>query len=345
MARKRNGRKKVEPAEYTILVNTPTTAAGTTAQYTLDLSQIASQVNRRFYRQGLQWAVSGIKIISGSTSTIFVKKLPNTWVFTNAWTKGFRIWQEEQKKVYELAPGVRPKYEDYKIFADRDHHLAGVIGNLEVIDSNGVAYAKGKWNTSRYHIPNNINSGTTADVDILGVGGSWPGPSPVTGRNAVSLIEGYAASRALPNTQDPETPDDMEDARPGPAPENYFAAMQSEGLEQIDDIITGIANDNDQPPYAYENGDIPFVGGQYTDTQYPGGANNASALQLHDIVNITGTTIGNMTMVKGGMFNCGLIRIQHEVPASGSVDHNLAIQIELVPGDHKGYACRPMLEV
>lgn len=345
MARKRNGRKKLEPTEYSIWVQFPATDGGAIADYTLDLSQIASNVNRRFYRQGLQWAVSGFKVASVGDAQITIAKLPNTWVFNNAWTKGFRIWQEEQKKVYENSPSARPKYEDFKIFADTIHHDAGVVANVQPVDLNGTPYKLGKWNTSRFHIPNSVTQGTTSDVDIIGIGASWPGISPVTGRNAVSLIEGYASSRALPSTQNPETPDDMADARPSGTPENFYATLQSSNTEQMDDILTGVINDNDQPPYPYENGDIPFSSpaATYGDTQYPGGANNAPTLQIHDVSLITSTTIGGITNVKGGMFNCGLIRIKHQNNAA--IANQLLMEIQLVPGDHKGYACRPMLEV
>jgi hypothetical protein len=47
-------------------VTLPTVAPGTTGTHYVDLSQIASIVNRRFYRQGINWALSGIKIRSAA---------------------------------------------------------------------------------------------------------------------------------------------------------------------------------------------------------------------------------------------------------------------------------------
>jgi hypothetical protein len=53
---------KIQPAEMTLLTATSTVNAGATGNFTIDLSQCASLMNRRFYRQGLNWAVAGFKI-------------------------------------------------------------------------------------------------------------------------------------------------------------------------------------------------------------------------------------------------------------------------------------------
>ena len=55
--------KKIQPAPLTLNLITPSVAGGATDSFYLDLSQVASLVNRRFYRQGINWAVSGMKII------------------------------------------------------------------------------------------------------------------------------------------------------------------------------------------------------------------------------------------------------------------------------------------
>jgi hypothetical protein len=65
---------------------------------------------------------------------------------------------------------------------------------------------------------------------------------------------------------------------------------------------------------------------------------------VHDIETISSTTIGGMTRVKGGLFPCGLIRIDH-TNSSTTNEVNLAIQLELVPGSHRGYLAEPMTEM
>ena len=54
-------------------------------------------------------------------------------------------------------------------------------------------------------------------------------------------------------------------------------------------------------PYPFENDGVNL------DTMYPGGANQLVGLQIHSIENVTGTTIGGTTRIKGGNFPCGLM--------------------------------------
>ena len=52
---------KIQPAVMTLNLVIPSTAPGAIASETLDLSQCASLLNRRFYRQGLNWAVRDLR--------------------------------------------------------------------------------------------------------------------------------------------------------------------------------------------------------------------------------------------------------------------------------------------
>jgi hypothetical protein len=130
---------KIEPAVQTMTVTIPTVAAGTVGTYYCDLSQIASLANRRFYRQGINWALSGIKIRSaaGALGVISVSKLPNTWVMSNAWEKSMRAWMKMNRDAMEET-SVRPKFLDFKIYADAQHHAAGYADNLLPIDLDGT---------------------------------------------------------------------------------------------------------------------------------------------------------------------------------------------------------------
>ena len=56
--RKYSKMSKIQPAEMTLNFVTDTVDAGTVGNFYIDLSQCASIVNRRFYRQGINWAVS-----------------------------------------------------------------------------------------------------------------------------------------------------------------------------------------------------------------------------------------------------------------------------------------------
>ena len=162
----------------------------------------------------------------------------------------------------------------------------------------------------------------------MAVGENYPASA-----NVVSLVQGYANSRALPSISDANTPDDADDVA-GATPENWLAGMFNEGTTQDTAVIDQVT-DYDQPPYPYENDGLSPAG----ETFYPGGKNQMNQLQVHDICSITATTVGAQTYVKGGTFPCGLIRIDHTTVDTAG---NLAIQIDLVPGNHRGYLCEPM---
>ncbi len=337
--------KKIEPSVQTMLFQAPAVSAAN-ANYYIDLSQSASIVNRRFYRQGINWAVAKITIFAQTfAGQVIVSKLPETWTMSNAWEKSFRTWQEMNDKALEDTESVRPRFMDFKIYADDDHHNVGFAGNLMPVSADGVVATAGEWESSKVAIPTSASAGTTTDFEMIATGASFQGASPVTTLDAVSLIEGYASSRGLPYTPDPNVPDDAEDVGPTATPENWMGALSTEGNEQDKDVLdrmVGTDAENNQAPYPFENGRNP-AGGFFTDTQYPGGANQLTGLQVHSFEFLTPTTVGGRTSVKGGMFPCGLIKVEAQ-PDAGTVPAFL-IQVDLVPGHHRGYLCEPMTEM
>ena len=329
-----------------MLFNTQSTPSGSNQVLTsyIDLSQCASLLNRRFYRQGINWAVAAIKIYSGVPGSITVSKLPNTWVMSNSWEKGFRTWQKMNNEALDETDSVRPRFLDYKIYADKGHHQVGFAANL-LPKSVGAANASpadlnqavpGEWESSKMEIPTGTagGQGQTASREIIAVGNNYPGFG-ATGLDAVSLIEGYAASRGLPNVLDPNVPDDAADVD-GFNPDNWLAATFNEGTTQVEGVLEDMITENNIAPYPFEND------GVNNDTMYPGGANQLKGMELHAIGSITGTTIGGQTTLKGGMFPCGIIRIDHTTLDTAA---NLAVVVDLVPGTHRGYLCEPMTDM
>ena len=306
----------------------------------IDLSQVASLLNRRFYRQGINWAVAGFKFLTASTfaGQVSVNKLPNTWVMSNAWEKGFRHWQRMNNDALAESESVRPKFLDFKIYADAEHHALGYGANLLPVAVGDHIVAStttpGEWESSKFQIPDTTTASGVQDREVIAVGANYPGVGP-SGLNAVSLIEGYAASRALPEINDPNTPTDALRVD-GSTPQNWIAATFSDGTQQTDAVLTDMVTENNQAPYPYEDDTI------HTDTMYPGGANQTTGLQIHSIETITATTIGGVTRVKGGNFPCGLISVD-TINTGDSA--GVIIQIDLVPGNHRGYLCEPMTKM
>jgi hypothetical protein len=345
-SRRSNGMKKknIQPAPMTFYLQSVVPAETIKTDF-IDLSQIASLVNRRFYRQGLNWAVAGFKFLttSGFGGAIACSKLPNTWVMANSWEKSFQAWKDMNDKALDNDESIKPRFFDFKIYADSTHHQAGSAANL-LPTSFSAAYTAGDWDYSTIQVPDTATAAvglpqTVHTFDLIATGGSFPGASPVTTNDAVSLIEGYAASRALPNILDPNTPDDARSIT-GATPENWMSAIFNEGLVQDSDVVRDLQTQNEIAPYPFENDGVNL------DTMYPGGANQGAGLQLHDQEYVTATTIGGTSRLKGGNFPCGLIRIdsQNDLPATGQSE-GWVLMIDLIPGDHRGYLCETMTEM
>jgi hypothetical protein len=323
------------------------------SKHYFDASQAASLANRRFYRQGINWALAGVTahtpgwngsgpaFYTRPNGTVTLSKLPNTWVMSNAWEKGMRSWTKMNRNALEESPSVRPKFLDFKIYANADHHSKGYASNLLP-----VHHTPGEWEPSKFVVPKTDGTSGVNNFEVIAVGASFPGGSPATGLNAVSLIEGYAASRGLPNVTDPNTPDDASDAN-GPTPENWMAALFNEGTTQDDNVLTDMITENNLAPYPFEND------GVHTDTMYPGGANQSANLEVFGYSQITATTIGGTTRFSGTNLPCGLIEITNttlvydnpEFSGSPLPDKLMIFELDFVPGNHRGYLCEPMTEM
>ncbi len=322
--------KKIQPAVKTLQFVVPS------GDSYVDLSQCASLVNRRFYRQGLNWAVAGFSFFTSAdaSGSIGIAKIPDTWVASNSWEKGFRAWTKMQNEALDEADSVKPKFNDFKVFMDSGHHSTGVANNLLPVDTQNPVqtYTQGTWDMSEMVIPTWGDPGSSKNREIIWTGANYPGAG-ASGLDAVSLIEGYAASRGLPDIRDPNTPADAADAA-GNNPENWISATFSEATDQDADVLADLITDNTQAPYPFEND------GTATDTQYPGGANQAPGPQAHMVALVSPTTIGGRTNIEGGNFQGGLIKI-----INNTGDASMTMFLHLVPGPHRGYMCQPMQDV
>ena len=306
----------------------------------IDLSQVASLVNRRFYRQGLNWAVAGIKVLSpgGFLGSIKVSKLPNTWILENKKKKSLATWTRMNNEALAETESLRPRFLDFKIYADAAHHAAGYGANLLPGTSFGL-FTPGEWESSKVVMPD-FDSAADEPArfsrEVIAVGASYPGVG-ASGFDAVSMIEGYASSRLLPNVVDPNTPADASDAD-GTTPENWMTAIFNDGQITDSAIIEDLTTENNLAPYPFENDGVAI------DTMYPGGANQGVGLQIHDIEYITTSTIGGTSRLKGGNFPCGLVALEI-TNTTGEIYQNVSIIIDLIPGRHRGYLAESMQEM
>lgn len=274
----------------------------------LDLSQCASILNRRFYKQGIQWAVARITFVDTlgtANGTVNVQKLPTSWVVGNAWKKGQAVWDQMNEHAMEFAEGVKPRYYDYKIHMDTSHVAGGFASNL--LPVNVTPATAGEWLASEYVIPDE-GTNTVTSFNVKMTGGD--------DGNAKGLVTGYALSRALPFDPDPRTFGNLS--------ENWMSQVFNQGTLQTSEVLDDLEATNDGLPY---------------DENYWGGG----ALPYNEIVDevVFRNTAqrpapGSRLSIGGFTAPCGLIRIDQ---LAGS---NIRMYVDLVPGTHRGYLCEPM---
>jgi len=303
------GMAKIQPAQKTIRF---ALSGGPAYQY-IDLSQVASVVNRRFYRQGINWAVGGFTVIKGTgTGFIGVNRLPETWVLSNSWEKTFRAWKRQQDETLEdgTQESVRARFNDYKVFMDKGHHAVGASANLLPIGSAGFTYGTGEWEYSQIVIPNYGAPGNNYEPYIHMLGSDTGG---VTG--SIGAIKAYANSRSVPTSPDPTIPSGVLNT------DNHLRAMFDVG-DNNEDILENVVGKNDNLPY--------------DQLEYPGEKGDETEFVAQ--INLSNTQ--SQTQVAGASFPCGLIQL-----ATAALDGTCQFIVHLVPGTHRGYLCEPMTEM
>ena len=326
-------RNKIQPAVQTLTFSIPNEASGRRSY--IDLSQVASIVNRRFYRQGINWAVAGFKVSAGSAGVVNVVKLPNNWVTSNAWEKSFRMWDKQQKDDLEEAGGqsAMARFRDFKIFMETNHvdqylasgsdlNLTNLLPYFVDAAAAPVATAGGEWQPSDIVVPNLLPDASGSEVDPSEFLLHMVGTNNHLGVSR-GMVAGYAQSRSFPQSPDPVSPSLSSDL-------NWMRQMFDVGNDNAE-VVANATGKNDELPYPQAS--------------YPGGTIQMAGLQIHDYVTIYETNATNgigIQRLKGGNFPCGLIGVDW-YPNQGTT--NLTLQIDLVPGNHRGYLCEPMTEM
>ncbi len=300
----------------------------------IDIAQGASIVNRRFYRQGMQYALSGISIQFESNTEVVagnlrVETLPTTWVFSNAWHKFFAAWKKQQDEALEESESVRAAFNDFKIFMDTAHVEDFEAGGFNLNDVNLIPRAgdtsdlanqfdTGEWQASQIVIPNITPDASGSEVDpaeyyLHGVGFVGADTDPSRG-----MIAGYAYSRSVPQSPDPAL--------------QPFVTSEFNILRAMFDV--GNNNEEVLDNAALRNNDLP-----YDQDDYPHGGANISGLQLHDNYKLTSTNIGNRLEIPGLVVPCGLLKITNDTGTAAR------ITLHMVPGHYRGYLAEPMQDM
>ena len=235
-------------------------AANLGQQY-VDISQSVSRVNRRFYRQGLNWAVANVKLTllpaaaPTAPTVAYVNSLPHTWVTANAWVKCFHAWKDQQDAALDDFDGrdTASTWRDFKIFADSDHADTGMGNNLSPytlgpgttgvvfpgLQTGANALPSEDWDFSQIVIPNQVADASGSltlpeEYPLIMVGDG----------NVVAvkgMINGYQNSRNYPQSPDPVNP-------PLQLAANWMSAMTDES-ESSPEIVANATDRNNELPY------------------------------------------------------------------------------------------------
>ena len=240
---------------------------------------------------------------------------------TNAWQKGFALWNKMNDQVLDEQPSIKPKYHDFKIAMDTDHLAAGsptFANNLIpfVQDAAGTQteFLTGEWTRSLLGMPNDAG----VPGDTVGYAIKMHGNDTTSSK---ALISGYADSRGVPTEPDPATQ--------GGADVGWMNNLLDAG-DSHEEIAFNLQTIGESLPYDQD--------------EYPGGGGNGSEPQVHAIGIISNTTVGGQTTLEGGNFQCGLIKIVTDLDDEGGASA-IDLELILVPGDHRGYLAEPMQEV
>lgn len=276
---------------------------GTETSHYIDLAKDLSVLNRRLYRQGRDYHVKKITIVSSDTpnmgSRVSVSGIGDSWVARGAWKRGFKTWNLMNKEASATLPNdVSGKWSDFKIYLSND---ARVGTFARPMDNGGNLYDEGEWTRSVYISPDGTTSDDSFSIHMLGdsVGsaGAW---------TSVGLIKSFGETRATVDNDQPNVPGDVS--------EDPLVNVFDYGTT-IDEVIDQLEADNDNPPY--------------NAADYPGDdGNGPKPLVFQD------TTLMDGRATMGG-FNalCGLLEFEIKSPLASDV---YSVLVELAPGKHRG---------
>ena len=314
--RSRSKAKKSIPAvRYLRYELTNSETPGVELSHYIDLARDLSRVNRRLYRQGRDYHVKKITVVSTNTLGVgnadpaqrvnagFVSAgvVHPTWVSQKAWQRGFQTWTLMNKEAsHAVNNDVSGTWSDFKVYMTPDHENGGLV--LEPIDNGGNAFSVGEWTYSRLVTPD----GTTgADEFVLTMLGNHVGAAGA--RRSVGLCRSYGESRSTVNPDDPNTP--------GAIADDPLNNVFDYGTA-IDEVLQNDMEDADNPPYHI--------------SQYPGGVSNAPKPSVAQM-----STLGTDGKCTLAGFNalCGLIELETKSPIANDV---YSVLVELAPGSYRG---------
>lgn len=280
---------------------------GTETSHFIDLAKDLSRLNRRLYRQGRDYHVKRITIISSNTpnsapgaeNRVSFSTAGAGWVSQQAWQRGFKVWNASQQRAARaVGNDISAKWRDFKVYLTDDMRTGTV---LDPLDNGGNAANSGEWTYSQLVTPDGTTSSDAFYLHLLGDHNGGAGS-----RVSVGLVKSYGESRTTVDTDQPNVNSDVYD--------DPLVNVMDDGTV-VDETLTLMADENDNAPYQTVN--------------YPGDNGNLPKPQV-----VQDTTIVDGRAIVGGFTaRCGLI----EVEAKSSIASDVfSVLVELASGSYRG---------
>lgn len=306
----------------------------------VDTADMLSQLNRRAYRQGMEYAYDRLEMFqnqSQSAAELTVYRLPQTWVVANTWVKSFSAWRHQRLEAMDDSDSwsMEAAYADFKIYYNESHQSGTTPGGqtvnnaqpIECFTASGALAidpeSRKEWQHANFQIINvGSNSSSSKHGGMLGPDfGDYSG-----------LVHNYALSRARVNPEDPSI---VDQSGAGQFAGGLFNQMRASPAALSEDIMEHIQSRNDSPPYV--------VGGVDSEFEfYLGGSQNP-------ISDYVGTRVDRLVCTASSILTSdstapftaylGLLYIYMEG------DDNVECQLTCSPGSYKGVAARVMQDV
>lgn len=302
--------------------------AGTETSHYVDIARDLAAINRRMMAQGRVYHIGKITVVSRNTiagithenaspvpgSTVWtqnagfisVSAAPYSWTVINAAKNGAELFKKMRKKAMEASPGALPgRYDDFKIRAL--HSGATSPTFLTPVDNGGNALSLGEWDYSTFVSPDGSSSSDSYTCHLLG------GHAGSAGNyTSIGLVQSFGDTRATVQNLIPGGQTNSDDP---------LANLFDDGT-QVDEILDGVATNNDNPPYDRTN--------------YAGQSGNMPRpiVMQHGTLGADGrVTLGGFKAVHG------LLEFEVTSPVAGDV---YSVLVELKEGSYKGIAAEAL---
>jgi hypothetical protein len=275
----------------------------TETSHYIDLARDLGIVNRRLYRQGRDYHVKKVTIVSSNTpnlqNRISVATAPNSWVTKSAHKRAFQVWKQMNATAGEnLSGDIMGTWSDFKVYLSNDMRSATMPLPL---DNGGQAGLTDEWTYTQLVTPDGTTSADAFDLHLLGDHSGTVGAF-----NSVGLVKSYGESRATVQGANPNVP--------GVASNDPLVNVFDFGTT-IDEVVNDMEGDNDYPPYDIET--------------YPGDDLNMPK----PLVNQDTTIVDGRATMGSFIAMCGLLEFEIKSPLPSDV---FSVLVELAPGSYRG---------